>query len=374
MPDQLVTYRFYPGGNTTDDYTVDRNCAYGIHAVIEGLNSFDKRVTKKTFEYTEPANCFVIAPEAGNELSFNPYLAPGADVAGTGVVYEDRVIDGRFSRVAGVKIVWQTAAGLIRSVSLAQGMVNIATNTDGVAGNALVAIYDDRGTPIWSWHIWVTPYEKVLYRNGTNGRLQNYAGHTWMDRNLGALSTIKNDNDARGVYYQWGRKDPFVTSVADGGTAPIRRDMGTALNIDQSVENPTVFFTNQADNTWNGGGPLPALWQATGGKTLFDPCPSGWRLPEKTAWDTFKWSISFNWDSSTGSGAARDIEGETLPAWYPLSGRLDNSSMGYGASPAYLWSASFGTTMPYVFQFSASGASTAETSGAWGAAVRCVKQ
>lgn len=376
MSDQLVSYRFYPGGNTTNDYTIERNHAYDIHAVIYGVNSFDKRVTKKNFEYSNPANCYVIAPEAGNELSFNPFQSPGTDVAGTGVVYKDRMIEDRFSRIADVKIVWQTAADLIESVTLAQGMVNVVPNADGTSGNALIAAYDDN-TPaniLWSWHIWVTPYEKVLYRGGTNGRLHEYVGLTWMDRNLGALNTNKGDVGARGIYYQWGRKDPFVTSVAAGGTAASVVDKGTALNIDESVANPTVFFKNQTSkSTWHGGGVLPGLWQSTGNKTVFDPCPSGWRVPGNVGWNYFSWGKNFSWDTTNPSGATLDIGGG-LSAWYPQSGRLDNNTMDYNTTCTYLWSSDFESLMPYVFQFTSSASKTEAVSGAWGAAIRCVKQ
>ncbi len=53
----------------------------------------------------------------------------------------------------------------------------------------------------WSWHIWRTdaPAEK-----------EAAAGCTILDRNLGATSVTPGDVSSYGLYYQWGRKDPFV--------------------------------------------------------------------------------------------------------------------------------------------------------------------
>ncbi len=39
-------------------------------------------------------------------------------------------------------------------------------------------------------------------------------GYEWMDRNLGALNNTPGDVANRGLFYQWGRKDPFLPSSA----------------------------------------------------------------------------------------------------------------------------------------------------------------
>lgn len=63
MPDQLATYRFYIGENLTNDYNVHQNHTYNVKAEITGVNTFDKRVNSKNFNYTSSANCFLIALE-----------------------------------------------------------------------------------------------------------------------------------------------------------------------------------------------------------------------------------------------------------------------------------------------------------------------
>lgn len=72
-------------------------------------------------------------------------------------------------------------------------------------GNAVIALRDFSGEIVWSWHIWVTDREVTL--TAANG-------YEWMDRNLGALNNTPGDVANRGLFYQWGRKDPFLPSSA----------------------------------------------------------------------------------------------------------------------------------------------------------------
>lgn len=187
MPDQLATYRFYVGGNLTDDYNVYQNYDYEIKAEITGVNTFDKRVTSKNFSYSENANSFLVAPEEGKVLSFSPYNVPGVDVEGTGIVYKDQLIEDRYSKIADVKLIWQTSNNLI-TVPHGQGMVTVTSNTAGISGNALIGAYDESGNILWSWHIWVTPYAGIINDNETSpmiGTRHTYNNQEWMDRNLG---------------------------------------------------------------------------------------------------------------------------------------------------------------------------------------------
>lgn len=62
---------------------------------------------------------------------------------------------------------------------------------------------------------------------------------------------------------------PAMASDADS--------MGT---VQLSIEHPTSFYvTRYAHGDWNGQ-PDPNLWGAVSGqKTVYDPCPAGWRVP-----------------------------------------------------------------------------------------------
>lgn len=94
---------------------------------------------------------------------------------------------------------WTDSEGLVSGVALDTTSGDIFLTVGEGRGNALVALMQD-GKVVWSWHVWVTDAPQTMtYGNGT----------VFMDRNLGAVGTTAGGTDAYGMYYQWGRKDPF---------------------------------------------------------------------------------------------------------------------------------------------------------------------
>ena len=101
-----------------------------------------------------------------------------------------------------------------------------------------------------------------------------------MDRNLGATSVVPvwmgaetTDYSTYGLYYQWGRKDPFpyIGSIVPSG---VIKTYDHSNSVEYSVQNPTVVSVdwNNRESTWSID------------KTMYDPCPSGWRVPDPSAW------------------------------------------------------------------------------------------
>ena len=385
MQDQLVTYKFYPGKD--DHYNVSRNYSYEMLPVVGGVNSFDANVSTRNLTVSPSANCFVVAPEAGSEVTFDPHDSPGTDVAGTEIVYADQVIENQYSRIADVRPVWQTATNLIE-VIFADGLVRVVPNAKGVDGNALIAAYAADGTTIlWSWHIWVTPYAKVLDGTGTNGYIHtqtdnNHNTYEWMDRNLGALNTYREDKN-RNLYYQWGRKDPFYDKGQNSAISSVitATDNGNALNFDVSVKNPTVFFQQQSGDgksgTWHGGAAaITNLWDPNT-KTVFDPCPAGWRVPAKLAWNFCNWGTNIAWDTANPSGAVLTVD-PGVYSWFPI-GAL-KTDLNFDGYKAYMWSSDWESGYPHSYSISWNGGDTSSSgsivkniAGSFGGSVRCVK-
>lgn len=225
------------------------------------------------------ANCFIMKPgEAG---SIYPYRGTGVDI-----------IEG----VKSAQAIWESngtavppqPGEVVTNVEYSAGFINFKVPETCEGGNALIAAMDSHGDILWSWHIWVCkdydPKESaVTFKNGSK----------MMDRNLGALS--KTGDTSIGLYYQWGRKDPFPL-IADfegthakvcADTYPIYtisesgiEDYGT--HLDWATSNPFCYIISQdslfdwythEENLVNDD-----LWSSS--KTIFDPCPTGWRVPD----------------------------------------------------------------------------------------------
>ena len=123
-----------------------------------------------------------------------------------------------------------------------------------------------------------------------------YAEKWIMDRNIGAQSpdnsSIENPDEAFGMYYQYGRKDPFSYKPIydiEGNSIPTRwtpiKDSGS---IQLGINNPNTFYTTSGTAKWAGTSASDNAWfnpdwnnsgYARGDKTLFDPCPPGWCIP-----------------------------------------------------------------------------------------------
>ena len=174
--------------------------------------------------------------------------------------------------------------------------------TPGMRGNALIALTVG-GTIRWSWHIWVTDYDpgKELFpealvigpNNVTDGKVYRYANgagdNIFMDRNLGANSADKTSGkQTHGMYYQWGKKDPmpgFATPnfyPEQPWDRPLEYDKN---NLAYSIKHPDEYIVRKYynDKDWYSYDETlhnPDLWGSfSREKTVWDPCPEGWRVP-----------------------------------------------------------------------------------------------
>jgi hypothetical protein len=176
-----------------------------------------------------------------------------------------------------------------------------------------------------------------------------------MDRNLGALSANPEDGvKTTGWYYQWGRKDPFPGSITidiiteqplydmTGNIVPVNKVQVPAnpSNIGIATTNPATIYHDPGlnDHDWYSGilGIHDnTLWEPSS-KTVYDPCPPGWRVPSTPfAWDGLTVD-NFPWSDTPTPGRANPDYGGFYPAlgWHSSSaGNLGNSGGGvYWAS------------------------------------------
>jgi len=206
-----------------------------------------------------------------------------------------------------------------------------------------------------------------------------------MDRNLGAAGTAySNDNNI--LHYQWGRKDPFpAAGVYDASGASASVDITTytaAQALSVSVQHPFAFILSSAD--WNTS-PNDTLWggastSAPTDKTIFDPCPAGWRV---AAWrgGASPWSaIGANGvaTSNVGSFANFGVTWSVISAgFWPAAGYRYSSggALYYVGSYGYYWSASPYSSYGYSLYFGSNYVNPSNSSNrAYGFAVRCVQE
>ena len=189
--------------------------------------------------------------------------------------------------IAGVKVLWELKADGAPGLAIKyaneaydifynDGYVYFSTPDIFTSGDAYVAVYDNEDTILWSWLIWATPEVSTIVKNG----------YTYMDRNLGG---IDGGNYMRGFCYQWGRKDPFP--AADGGYTPynyVPERMtafsiykGGLADVQYTVQNPTAYIMANTMAHWiTEADYRSGLW-GTSQKTIYDPCPAGWKVPSK---------------------------------------------------------------------------------------------
>ena len=240
---------------------------------------------------------------------------------------------------ASAEVLWETwnnteevtANSVIASVSIADGFVFFSTPETLKPGNAVIAAKNAAGVILWSWHIWVPATAITTIDNGIYSV-------PMMDRNLGALVVATADDaiavESFGLTYQWGRKDPFVgvgtigeesNATVAGVAVSVTDGEGTGdeskISLEQSIQNPTLLGHTQ-NKDWL----IPfdnKLWQNEE-KTIYDPCPPGYRVPARDKAQPFH-----SEDLSAVTGWAEATNWFTLgdpKAVFPFAGYRDDYS------------------------------------------------
>lgn len=372
-----ANWKVYLGGNETDNFNIKRNWNYTYNITLNDVITADTRVDIDftnviDLSTTGIANCY-IAPKSCTWYKINATVrgngaATLAEISPTG----SYIPANATISPTDAELVWETGEpkGVIQSVSLTEDKKYILFKTGHLEeGNAVVAAKDATGI-IWSWHIWKTHFDlstvpTQTYRTtprhlvGTSAWIyyDGLSSHEYimMDRNLGASDNIPSNTDdvaqTFGLYYQFGRKDPFPSGINRSNISSDFYDKnGTKANnlknmmnstisklsadlIKYAVNNPATFIAkDDNDKTATGGDGThsssnwiygaflkTAAWQTSyklwggdlsittesmrlggmyTGKTIYDPCPYGWCLPRQDTWLNFTTSTDdYNQDA-----------------------------------------------------------------------------
>lgn len=422
----------FPGGNTTTNFNIKRNRVYKITGAFR---------TTGFFIPSPASNCFIVKPgeslvfwpyyrlEKGGGYDIKDYLNPTVDslaIDSVKILWQDKNVIGDNSNYD--KVTWTSDINS-GSYDYQRDHFKIRVKTQS-EGNALIAAYNKKGEIVWSWHIWVTGNDP-----GNVGNAIRYTTYEWdldsihtdkrvpgyqvMPCNLGAKAFEdtgrgKDGQLAKGLLYQWGRKDPFPPIISNSSTYnnaayndtnvgihyanDNSTNVGKTSNVSDTtklfhseysskvgtikyaIQHPTVFlrgvdnssdYRGQASYTdnddwlkkrdnklWgaldpedpsnidslkvaengNGGGkPYAYVYRCKDGrdfygeKSIFDPSPTGWRVPSNELWmgftknganptgvvwvsylstlDEWKYWVNFDPDRSNNYGMYMYLEG-----------------------------------------------------------------
>ena len=284
-----------------------------------------------TFYYYGPHNCYLISGTDQVDIVVTPYKSD-IRFRKTGKLASS----SEAATPTKAKLLW-TEDNLTMNVATTVSSNKVAVTGISGHGNAVVAITNDADSILWSYHIWVPEIDP------TDGLLtyaipsaSNGSGSTYevMPIALGAMNTVAAGAtatvDSYGLYYQWGRKDPlgrpgaitasgdsYVATSFDGlsgitkwnqtenmlnlATATgITAETTDAEMIKYATANPTKFIYDATgkyanydwvmkknDHLWGNGSGYLYPRKAQIYKSIYDPCPEGYRVAPKDLWNRF---------------------------------------------------------------------------------------
>ena len=316
---------------------------------------------------------------------------------------------GANAGVDGAEVVWADAADLVHSPSIThvggEGFLDFeVTAADIQSGNAVVAVTKGSGaskTVLWSWHLWFAPKDALDKIKVTNHQNVNYyftkealgwKPTLWSGSTYSSARTVKvkveqtvanngtkaytviNITQKPGIVrkgattlYQFGRKDAFpgVDASKLAANSHFTAKAGDNMSITNGIQHPDLFYNWgvnwknnydyynlwSADNTvrgdWNVGNDNPVV------KTVYDPCPVGFKMPANNAFTGF---------TANGLNAgAMNVDGtndyktyhknfghnfwtnssKTATIYFPASGlrQLSSGSLDLVGAQGYAWSA-----------------------------------
>ena len=357
-----VATLYIPDGLSFDGCTIKLSKAGKYVAIYKGKDacSFSRGeitslgdLTEEIEPYDDPFSSDILDLDAQGNANCYIVTEPG--------VYKFKAVKGNsaisfIENIADAGILWETwnnaeeveAGSIVKSVSYAEDYMILHMPDVLKAGNAVICAKDIEGTILWSWHIWV-PETTIAIDGGS------LFGTPAMDRNLGALVAAKAEAspvvpEAFGLMYQWGRKDPFPagqaissSSLATVAGAESEKAPGQ-ITLAESIANPTLMG-HQDNGDWlkDTDG---TLW-SDDGKTIYDPCPPGYRVPSSS-------SNSFWGDLSTGTGWSFDktngwFTTGSPAAVFPLCGYQDDydvTSIAHGYDRGLYWSSAASLEKP----------------------------
>ncbi|MFB9897662.1 fimbrillin family protein [[Hallella] seregens] len=292
-------------------------------------------------------------------------------------------------------IVWTDQAGIVDGLSVTNNGQDSYLNFHVPAnkirnGNAVVAVKNASGTIMWSWHLWFDHDDVLETVKCTNFQGFDYyftkqtLGFTYRKwdattydkprvarvkveqtvanngtKRFAYIDITQNPNNVKRIsatYYQFGRKDamPDAGTVSDGSYTG---NGGNNMSIQNGIQHPGTFYTN--GNRWSGVPPTGYtylnLWSMdltqmghndnTVVKTIYDPCPAGFKMPASNAFtfcltdENIPTSVNTNGAWDYGWNFNNKITSPDATVYFPAFGMLDYLNGSVYTGPGMYWTA-----------------------------------
>ena len=310
--------------NTANSYLISAPGHYRIPLVYG--NAIKNGATNSNAYETTATGTYVLQhfqDHAGQPIT-NPWI--------------EKTNSSAYANIDGAKIVWSDEKDLVTSPTIAHDASGDAyldfevKQSDIKSGNAVVAVAKN-GTVVWSWHLWFAPKSALTPIPVTNyqNKIYNFTTETlgwkptvWSGSTYDKPRTVKvkveqtianggvkqvtvinitqNNGDKRkgiSTLYQFGRKDAFPGTDESLPQGSFNKKAGDNMSIINGIQNPQNFYSK--GGSWENNPPAGYsyynLWSAdntTTGyndnavvKTVYDPCPVGFKMPASNAFTGF---------------------------------------------------------------------------------------
>ena len=216
----------------------------------------------------------------------------------------------------------------------------------------LIELTDKDQTLIWSYLFWASAPSRVQLPK---------SGVYIMDRNLGGSGAdALTEKEQRGTLYQWGRPFPFGQNPGTASSTSASQVKDETVRVTDYAEsaakaNQIAAITDNSNADWMQteehindlwGNPSSDVNSKGGPKSIFDPCPSGWKVASTEVMkEVF---ANATWDDASNMYVYPNTSVK-WPVTYFINGQTtakggDNKGLYWADSP---WDCTFGAHFEY---------------------------
>lgn len=228
----------------------------------------------------------------------------------------------------------------------------VVSSAPTTGANGVISILDANGVVMWSWHIWVWPDDltPVTITNNTG------VDYNILPVNLATKKDASTSGKMYNWFYQWGRPTPMLppsaynstTNATNYGVRTFAVSSAKADTYGAGIQSPQTFYKNSSSPyNWFGSSLCYNLWDAnctsTGNsdntvvKTVYDPCPVGFKMPNGNTFTYF--SVSNVVGSFNNGWYFKRNADDTTGVFFPAPGyrSSSNGSLGNVGSIGSVW-------------------------------------